>query len=148
MKLNALTVLALRSGTTKAHDVPATLEDALALAIINHANAHMLMKRAEQLETATETASEPDIAEHYFVSLTPGIVASPILDRVVAAYDGAGWTHTRIVGNTLVIARTEYVVTKGRGAPGETESIGPRPMHDTRQMVRPLPGQSFAETAK
>ncbi len=113
VSLNALGQNALRSQVVATQNVPvdAPLEQLLASAMITAANTAMLLHRRKQIDEK----SREDIHVHYFFPFQAGIVAQNVLNLVVCAYQHVGWSHTRIVGDRLVIAREPYVVSKGRG---------------------------------
>lgn len=122
VSLNALGQNALRSGGVVTQHVPTDtpLERLLATAMITAANTAMLLHRRAQIDEK----GQEDIHVHYFFRFQPGIVAQNVLNLVVCAYQHVGWSHTCIVGDTLVIAREPYKVSKGRGGLQSELSFG------------------------
>lgn len=113
VSLNALGLNALRSQAIATQSSPddLPLEQLFAAAMIAAANTVMLVQRRKQLEEGRQE----DVLPHYFFRFPAGIVAQSVLNLAVCAYQHVGWPHTRIVGDTLVIAREPYEVLAGRG---------------------------------
>ncbi len=124
-KLNALGLQALRSEVVVKQLLPddLPLEQLLAVAVLSAANAKMRLERRKQIE---EKGRE-DILPHYFFHFPPDVVAQSVLNLVVCAYQNVGWTHTRIVGTTLVIAREPYAVPVGRGGEVQLDFLSGSP---------------------
>jgi len=125
MRNTALSLQALRTGSITPVEGFASVEDAVVNAIVVQANKHISEKRSVQLHDASPTNAEqaagkdasppPDVEEHYFIDIPPGIVSGKILERVVDAF--GDWPFADMVGDQLVVGRTTYVPQKTYGGP-------------------------------
>lgn len=121
MKLLVLSPEKLRKGEKPDAMVPPNgdtfpkLEDAFAMTLANALNAHIHLSRVNQLAKRDRSQRPPDIAEHYVLPVTPGLLSDSVTHVVIEAFRSAGWKYSRLLVGNIVIAREPYEVGPARG---------------------------------
>lgn len=72
------------------------------------------LRAAFSVAQATHGTDEDiDIAECYALDVPMGLLRLDVIDAVVKAYVGAGWTYSQYLNGRIILARVEIMIQKG-----------------------------------
>jgi hypothetical protein len=93
---------------------PTPLVHALAQTVLRAIDDHLRAKRVSQLADGDSNDRIPDVEKHYFYPIERGIVSDAVLATVIEALKSAGWYHSKLFADHVIIAREPYEVSERR----------------------------------